>query len=141
MITRKVLGCVKLPEELRLNLRHYVANFILFFSRNGGKRWAKRLYSHPVSGGVDYIIANLKAGVDSEVVDRFSSDHMMCKMRGKIAEYDKCEGESKSPEPAGYDWPFNISRTKYGESPGETISRIVDQLANMDVVMNKIGWI
>ena len=97
------------------------------------KRWAKTLYNHPISSVIDYFVVNLKASADR--VDNESGGRLHYKLRDKVEQNEEEIKNGIVYEPITTEWMFSALKVKHREPSGKPITRITNQLEELNVII------
>ena len=124
-------------EEFAQKRILYIVNFHHTDWAVGIKRRTNSLYNRPISGRIEYMVINSSEGGECGEVDRYDIDRLESKLTDKVGINGKLwAGETLYPN-----WAFldvtSSPPDRYMESPGEPISRTMDRLGNLNVVVQK----
>ena len=92
------------------------------------KRWARKLYSRPLSSVVDYFINSIRENKNSPM-GKNAGGFLKQKVELEMEENEKALLEGNDFEPISYEWVFMIFKAKYREQEGVPIVRIMCQLS------------
>ena len=102
------------------------------------KRWAETRYNRPVSSVVDYFVVTL--GASSGRIDIESDGRLKYKLRAKVAENEESIKNGVEFGPITAEWAFVTLKARHYEPAGQPITRITNQLGNLnDVIWKELG--
>ena len=100
------------------------------------KRWAKTLYNHPISDVIDYSVVNLGAGAN-RVGSESGGGRLKYKLKAKVAENEEAIKNGIEFGPITNEWVFPTLRAGHYEPAGKPVTRITNQLGNLNTVIWK----
>ena len=95
----------------------------------------KTLYNYPVSDVIDYFAVNLGDGTTR--VDIESGGSLKYKLKAKVEENEEAAKTGSEFEPITAEWMFSTLGARHCEPAGQPITRITNQLGNLNTVMRK----
>ena len=97
---------------------------------DGAKRWAKALYNRPVKSVIDYIIVNLSSSLDR--IGHASGGRSKYKLKAQVAENEEALKNGGEFGPITTEWMFATLKARHYEPAGKPITRITNQLGNLN---------
>ena len=94
------------------------------------KRWARMLYSRPVSTGEDYFVNNSEGSKTSNI-DTNAGGFRKRKVKAKVGENEKAILKGENYGPVGYEWAFKVLGGKSRDPGGVSIVRIAGQFSGI----------
>ena len=111
----------------------WVSSRVTVSGEKEAERWTKTLYNRPVSSVIEYFIVN--SGARSDRTDIESGVHLEYKLKVKVEENEEAVNNGVYFEPITSEWAFAILKTRHYEPAGQPITRITNQLGNLNGVI------
>ena len=97
------------------------------------QKWTAMLYNHAVRLVIDYFVINLKGG--EARTDRDASSFSIHNMKSESDENEEAIKNGGEYEHIGYEWMFEVLKSRYHEPDGRHVVRIIKQLSEMETLL------